>query len=251
MSLQTLVDTIDSLDKLRWGLKTPRTLPIALGSSGDGFEQVDSNYPYILNEPDNQRLGSCVANATTGIIESWIHRTFGVRVQLAYEPLYLYCRRKYWGDTKDEGLLPDEAFKGARTKEFGLIPPDSKIVLIGTSTANLCAALKRGPVVLASSVHDGWRPSNLHKVNGGINEAMGKNHTPFTNGHATIGVGTNLHNRRKALIGKNSWGPLGQGNSGLYAQTLDHYYRWVMARPVLWVPGDSWKKFRGWEKHAI
>ena len=256
-NLQTLIYSIETLSELKWGLRVPtlsyKAVPedIKLKTSSEGFVPVESNYPYVWNTPDDQRLGSCVANSTTGIIESWIFRSFGKRVQLDYEKLYWLARDKFYHNREDDGLMPDEAFKTARLPSVKLLPEDTKLVYIGLDIDSICKAMSIGPVLLASSVHDGWRPKFLNKDNGAINERKDKGLERYTNGHATMGVGTNVHNNVQLIVGKNSWGPLGQGGSGLYCETVKHFFKWAMAKPILWVPGDSWDSWRGWEKYVV
>jgi hypothetical protein len=72
------------------------------------------------------------------------------------------------------------------------------------------------------------------------------------NGHQMCLLGTNLHNGVKLLILRQSWGPCGIQNSGLFAIPLDHYVKWALGSPCFMrLVSEDWKTFRGWEDYVL
>lgn len=213
-----------------------------------GFEVIE-HYDLLHTAPDAQTLGSCTCNAFTGVVEDNIFRTHGEVVQLDYDKLYKFVREDLYGDQADEGAQLEEPFHVAKTR--GMIPADAIIHRPQIEMGSICAALKKGPIVIGLSVHEGWSPANLNPDNGAVDESLDAHLMPYTNGHAMKLVSTNQHNDCAGLVLRQSWGNIGIENKGLVFCTAAHFIRWAIDMPVAVDFGPGWAAWRGWEKWVL
>lgn len=255
--MSNLIDTLNIADfkNLRWGVRVPPFVEARLAihrfeaAESDGFVQVDDHYRYLLGAVDSQRLGSCVMQASTELAEYWINKTFSAGVcfdQDTIDELYMMARMDNYHNAKDEGL---ELPMGVQELiNAGVFPPDTVIERVGMSWKEHNEALIKSPMVIGQSVHEGFSPKNLHPENGAVAETFDTNLMPFTNCHAMLLTGSNLHNNTKLAVLRNPWGSCGQMGDGIICETIDHLLRWSIDFPVQVRLGPLWADWRGWEK---
>jgi hypothetical protein len=217
---------------------------IGIKDSSAGFEVVE-NYNACHTPADSQILGSCTCNAFTGVIEDFIFRATGKVVQLDYDRLYKAVRNDVYGDDADEGAQLEDPFNVAKSR--GLIPPDSVMTRLSLDAAAICSALKKGPIVVGMSVHEGWSPDAMNLKNGAVDESQDASLVPYTNGHAMKVLSTNIHNEVDLLVLRQSWGSIGIHGEGLVCTTFAHFLKWAIDYPLAVDLGPSWPDFRGWE----
>lgn len=249
-----IVETSE-FSKIEWGLRPSGASRARLKSVHERpVEQEDldpfrviEHYHDIVQPADQQTVGSCAACAFCQVKEWWIHHLFGIRVELDYDREYWEARAAFYpqNPTADEGLQLQQPV--LLNMQNGYVPKNSVLVR-PQGNDELMSALAEGPLTIGVSVHEGYRPSKLHEVSACVKVGCEVGLLPFTNGHAMALLGTNITDNEQCLVPRQSWGPCGLENSGLFILPLTHYMRWVLDDPVLWLPGPDAHKWRDWEK---
>ena len=260
MKAREIIDAGIPFRALRWGVH-PRFQGIAyhpfrhmglpgMGGTLDGFEVIE-NYTNLTNVCDAQTLSSCTFDSMCQDGEWNIQRTFGQKVQLDVDRLYRAYNEKVNGDPNVDEGAPDGMAAYQTARELGVFPASTQFVYLH-DLPGLFAALKRGPVSIGLCVHDGYAPKNLQSENAQVDVSMDAGLRYGENGHQLCLLGTNLHNGVKLLVPRESWGPCGIQNSGLFSIPLDHYVKWALGNPnAMLLNDDDWKKWRGWEAYVL
>ena len=100
---------------------------------------------------------------------------------------------------------------------------------------SLLAALQEAPVLSFQIVTDGWMPQNLSPVLGAIDESYAEGAGFLLSndgGHATLDIGTDIHNGANIILKRNSWGRIGYNLEGVMCQTVNHAIRTNLAPSV-------------------
>lgn len=210
-------------------------------TAAGAFRQIDSHYQYFKTEPDAQTLGTCVADATTGVIEAEYFRRTGRVVQLNYGKLYFAARKRLYGDSDENaGLcLPDAAIIAVET---GLLPSDTQLLRVPLQLGSILDALEQSPLITAHGVDDGWLPQCLDPITGQVDETFDRGVFALLplNAHATLCCGSNAHNGADLFVHRNSWGALGLGGSGLFCMSTAYSLRTMLDKPLRLAFGPKW-----------
>jgi hypothetical protein len=233
---------------MKWGLNAPtgrnlfRVHPPLCGTAE--FRQAgDGNYRFCKTEPDAQTMGTCEADATTGVIEDENVRRGGPVVQLDYNKLYMEARRRFYNDQDGEaGLSLGDSARAAVAA--GLLPPDTEIWRVQMNALSILAALDQGPIITGHTCHKGWLPQNLDKYTGAVDETFWDSAYDQLNnglgGHATKCLASNIHEGKDLFVHRNSWGAIGQGLQGIICMSEGHSLATMLDNPVRLVWGPLW-----------
>lgn len=189
-----------------------------------------------------QYLDSCESEATCNLIEWWIWKKTGFKISLDAQVVYRHARRLMYDGTLEGGLLLGDSSKALI--DMGILPANTKIKRIPPKGDYILEALKLSPIVTGHRIWDGWMPGNLNRDNGCIDESQDGE---YGMGHATLCVGTNLHNNQKLFVHLNSWGPF-PPTRGLFAMTAKYSCQNMLDDalqldiPAGWEKSDSWAK---------
>ncbi len=256
LSLAEIVDSVP-FRMLRWGCRMPTYMAPRLrahkflASKVDSFHEVNSNNQWIVDAPEDQTLGACVAHGTCEAIESANVKDHGTKLYFPLDvvnEIYMQSRMEHYHNQLDEGL---ELPMAAQTMiNMEIIPDDTQIKRIGLSWSEINAALDVSGLITGQTVHEGWSPSNLQPENGAVNES-----SEFTrglsvgdNGHCIYTFGANVHNGINLCVDRGSWGAIGQRKDCVTCRTITHAMEWMIDFPVQLIFGPKWKTWTAHEK---
>jgi hypothetical protein len=195
-----------------------------LGAYQSGAELCEvSHHVHLSPRVDDQGARpSCVGQAFGNAIR--IARSLAglPREEIDGDSIWVRGRKMYNGGRLSGGLTLLQGMHAA--KALDLIPSCVTCVRVALEKSAICEALKRGPIVVANSVHPGW--DNLHRDNQAVDESQ-----PFSQGnegHATCVFALDQHNGRWMTRHENSW-----GEKGVVAMTIEHFLATALDEPVL------------------
>ena len=241
MELWKAIETVGARN-LRFGLKEPR--PAIMGRPVQDHEikewPVIEWYPGI-SPAQTQWLDNCESEAECNLLEWYVWRRTGQRIILDAEKVYIHARTLIYGGGLSGGLLMGDSAKALI--DMGVIPATTIVKRIPPYADSMIRALSDGPLCTGHRIWDGWMPSNLNRENGCVDESKGGQ---MGMGHATLCVGSNVHNGVPLFVHVNSWGPYSPMN-GMFAMTpqysianlLDESLQLII--PHDWGYKEEWK----------
>ena len=200
------------------------------------FIPVDEWDEWLTPIDDQGQTGTCVAQATTRIIETYIARFTGLRVQLDALAVYrraweIENRRPWKGDEGyADGLKIDAAV--VALVDMGVLPVGTQCVEVPASPETISLALRKlGPLLAGTCVHEGWLQENMNKETGEIAQRPW-----LLNGHAWAIVGIGRGRGGIALVrGANSWGE-DWGWHGFFQWAMPNFRSCCVTHPIAICP---------------
>lgn len=230
---------------LKFGCKTnPKRI------EAKGTDVSPSNWRIIeyypgLEASQNQYLNSCVAEATVNLLEWHIFMRTSKRVHLDGAAVFRAARKLYYDGSDDDGLCVEDAAKALVAMR--VLPTSTVINRVRAHSDDMIKALYASPVVTGHLIWDGWFPANLEPDNGCVDESQG-GQTGM--GHATLCVGTNLHNGTHLFVHQNSWGDY-PPMKGLFAMSCSYSCANMIDDALQLLIPDGWEKGEPWKKIQI
>lgn len=229
---------------LRFGLKTPPG-PLTIRQIS---KSETEDWPIIEHyngccPAQTQWLDSCESEATANFLEWWLWKHAGNHlISLDAQAIYRHARCMLYDGKLEGGLLLGDSAKALI--DMGILPSSTKIRRIPLNAISIVDALQTAPLITGHRIWDGWWPKNLNPENGCIDESQDGE---FGMGHATLCVGTNLHNEHRIFVHLNSWGSF-LPTRGLFAMTAGYSIRNMLDCaiqldiPTEWSESDLWAK---------
>ena len=231
-------------------LRTDRNLTVPILGEANRIPEAFERWDRWMTPIDDQgKRGTCVAQATSRIIEWAIWYFMGQRVQLDAERLYrvawtLQNKKEWPGDIAYQDGLQMQAAYHAAIQE-GLLGGASYMVNVPMTSIDIFDALAHGPLLAGTCVTRAWQ--NPQPDTGEILRANVE-----MNGHAWTmhGMGKSNEPDGGALVrGCNSWGT-GWGYHGFFQIHVPHYIQCALCSPIS--IRDDWnrtlitRKWEGW-----
>jgi len=195
----------------------------------------------------NQNGPSCVGQAWANWMECMLRKYLGpvfpMGKQIEGELIWRTARKMFWGGNLDGGLYLHQGF--AAMMELGILPPGSQLVALPAADWDAVSEqLVSTPIVQSHHIHPGWfRPD---PVSGLIGHAS----TPGDSDgyHATLLVGTGMHDASAYRVGLNSWGT-DYAHHGFFVMTDAEWFEgicpdglYTASLPANWTEWTGWKK---------
>lgn len=227
---------------LRFGLKEaqPRLLARAVADHELANWPVIEWYPGVT-PAQTQWLDSCESEATCNLLEWHIWRRVGRRVVLDADIVYRHARKLIYGGGLSGGLYLGDSTKALI--DMGIIPAQTLVNRVRPFADVMAKALRDGPMVTGHRIWDGWMPENLQPTNGCVDESQGGE---MGMGHATLCVGSNLHNGVPLFVHVNSWG-LYPPMNGMFAMTAKYSVANLIDDSLQFRLPDNWGQNEEWK----